>query len=123
MTEPPAGRHPGHRDRRHPRGWRVDPAPDGRGTPPPQKRASPWRSLVWFVVFLLTLLTVNTYLASQIQRPEERVRITYSPMFLDQVEAGNVKSISSQHATVQGEFRKAVTTRRAREAWSRRTCS
>ena len=44
-------------------------------------------------MFLLTLLTVNTYLASQIQRPEERVRITYSPVFLDQVEAGNVKSI------------------------------
>jgi hypothetical protein len=60
-------------------------------------------------VFLLTGLTVNTYLASQIQRPEERVRIPYSPVFLDQVEAGNVKSISSQQATVQGEFRKVVT--------------
>jgi cell division protease FtsH len=54
------------------------------------------------------MLVVNSYLASRIQQPEERVRIPYSPVFLDQVKAGNVASISSQESTVQGQFRAAV---------------
>jgi cell division protease FtsH len=35
----------------------------------------------------------------------ERPRIPYNPVFLEQVRAGNVQSISSKGATVQGELR------------------
>jgi cell division protease FtsH len=104
----PAGHH-GRRDHRHPRGWRIDPAPDGRGTPPPQERPGlGLRGVLLIVLFLIAMLTVNSWLASRIQQPEPRVRVPYSPLFLDQLEAGNVKSISSQESTVKGEFRHPV---------------
>src|SRR3712207_7748540 len=36
----------------------------------------------------------------------ERVRIPYSPFFLEQVQRGNVKEIASEGDTIQGEFKK-----------------
>src|SRR5204862_192075 len=38
----------------------------------------------------------------------ERVRVPYTPTFVQQIQANNVKSISSKGATVQGEFRNSV---------------
>jgi len=40
-----------------------------------------------------------------LEAPRERARIPYSPTFLQQVRAGNLKSISSKGATIQGELR------------------
>src|SRR3712207_8652196 len=37
------------------------------------------------------------------------VRVPYSPVFLDQVRAGNVERINSRGAAVTGEFKRAVT--------------
>jgi cell division protease FtsH len=91
-------------DHEHPKGWRVQPAPDGRGMPPqkpPGLRALGPRFL-WFVVILLAL---NLWLTSLIPSTHERVRIPYSPTFLTEVKGGNVKSISSRGTTVQGELR------------------
>jgi cell division protease FtsH len=103
MTE-----HPGRHDHRHPSGWRVDPAPDGRGTPPAPKQPRRRRSLLGYILLLVVVLAFNSWMASRIQQPEQRVRVPYSPVFLEQVEAGNVSSISSQEATVHGRFRRAV---------------
>ena len=105
--EPPTANNRG-RDHRHPRGWRVDPAPDGRGTPPAPRRSEGWRTLIGVVVFVVVLLVVNSWVASRIEQPEQRVRVPYSPVFLDQVHAGNVKSVSSRASTVQGTFRRAL---------------
>jgi cell division protease FtsH len=95
-------------DHRHPSGWRIDPGPGGRGTPPakpPTLRTFSWR----FLLVLAFLLALNWWLVSMLPQPApERVRIPYSPVFLNQVRAGNVKSIASKGATVQGELRHAL---------------
>lgn len=65
-------------------------------------------AVLWLAGLLLVMLAINTWLMAGIQRPEERVRVPYSPVFLDQVHAGNVTSISTQESTVQGEFRREV---------------
>src|SRR3954462_2315534 len=91
-------------DHEHPKGWRVQPAPDGRGMPPqkpPGLRALGPR-FIWFVVILLA---VKLWISSLIPSTHERIRIPYSPTFLTEVKQGNVKSISSRGETVQGEFR------------------
>jgi cell division protease FtsH len=97
--------HHDHGERDH-RGWRVTPGPEGRGKPPPEPAPTrfPWR----IIAFLLVLLAFNVWLVSRLPSETERVRIPYSPVFLEQVKSGNVKSISSRGSTVQGEFRRAV---------------
>ena len=91
-------------DHRHPRGWRIDPGPGGRGAPEGE-RPKPGR-LGWrFLLLLAFLLAMNWWFVSTLPEPgPERVRIPYNPVFLKQVRAGNVKSIASKGATVQGEL-------------------
>ena len=108
--EPPRARPPEGRDahgERHPSGWRVRPGPDGRGgSPPPRPRGfGPG-----FLIFFLLVLALNIVLASSLETrtQQTRVRIPYSPTFLQQVQTGNVRSISSKGTTVQGTFRTAV---------------
>src|SRR3954464_15302395 len=94
---------------RHPSGWRVQPAPDGRGAPEGDKPRSPFggvgRRWVWIV---LLLLAINFWVTSLIPSGHERVRVPYTPTFVQEVKAGNVEEISSKGATVQGTFRHAV---------------
>src|SRR5436190_10389253 len=94
-------------DHRHPDGWRVQPAPDGRGAPPNQQ--SPFRAFGWrFIAFLAVLLALNVWISTLIPSGHERIRVPYTPTFVQQIQANNVKSISSKGATVQGEFRNSV---------------
>ena len=102
----PEGRDP--RGERHPSGWRVRPAPDGRGSPPPSQKPSLWASGPGVVIFLAILLMINIVVAASLRSQPARVQIPYSPTFLSQVEAGNVSSITSKGTTVQGDFRKEV---------------
>jgi len=60
------------------------------------------------LVFFLVMLLLNIVLSSALQTQQTRVRIPYSPTFLNQVNAGNVSSISSKGTTVQGTFKTAV---------------
>ena len=76
--------------------------------PPAPRRSEGRRTLIGVVVFVVVLLVVNSWVASRIEQPEQRVRVPYSPVFLDQVHAGNVKSVSSRASTVQGTFRRAL---------------
>jgi cell division protease FtsH len=86
------------------RGWRVAPAPDGRGTPDQHKPQPPHR-LRGFWIFVVVLLAVNwiSVLAFQ-PSGQPRVRVPFSPYFLTQLDAGKVKSISSRGDTIQGTF-------------------
>jgi cell division protease FtsH len=87
--------------------WRVSPAPDGRGAPerkPPMLPFSPRR----FLLILVVLLAVNWIVAQVVAPGEERIRVPYTPVFLDQVRKGNVKEISSEGDTVEGDFRREV---------------
>jgi cell division protease FtsH len=105
---PPPGNTPPEGEHRHPAGWRVQPAPDGRGTPPP-KQQGPFRSLGWrFVAVLAVLLALNVWISTLIPNGHERVRVPYTPTFIQQIQGGNVKSISSKGSTIQGEFRNKV---------------
>jgi cell division protease FtsH len=65
--------------------------------------------LRWYVVVVAVLLLINWLVAGALYGGPERTTIAYSPLFLDQVQTGNVKEIASTDAgTIQGEFRKSV---------------
>ncbi len=90
-------------------GWRVAPAPDGRGTPDHHKPTPPHR-LRGFWIFVVVLLALNwiTVLVFQPANTQPRVRVPFSPYFLTQLNDANVKSISSTGNTVQGTFNNKV---------------
>ncbi len=98
---PPSGAPADTPELRDRRGWRVSPAPDGRGSPGSGRpRINP--RIAGGIVVLLVLNYLSVALFAPSQNP--RVRVPYSPYFLEQVNAGNVKSISSQGSAVQGTF-------------------
>ncbi len=87
--------------------WRVDPSPDGRGAPPRKTPMLPFRP-GRFVAILALLFALNYLFVAIVAPPTERIRIPYTPTFLSQVRNGNVKEISSEGETVQGDFRTKV---------------
>ena len=99
-------RAPMPRDRQ---GWRVAPAPDGRGTPDEHKPTPPhrWRGL-W--VFFIVLLALN-WLSVLVFKPagQPRVTVPFSPYFLNQVQDGQVTSITTKNDTIDGTFKTKVT--------------
>jgi cell division protease FtsH len=87
-------------------GWRVAPAPDGRGMPDQHKPRPPHR-LRGFWIFVLVLLAIN-WLSVLVFNPsssEPRVKVPFSPFFLQQLDAGQIKSISSKSGAIQGTFK------------------
>jgi cell division protease FtsH len=74
---------------------------------PPSPR---WRRIRRLLVFwIVALLVINYWSASRALQPHARIRIPYSPTFLEQVRRGNVIEIASKRTAVQGTFRKEVT--------------
>ena len=89
-------------------GWRVAPAPDGRGMPEEHKPPPPHR-LRGFWIFFVALLAINWIFVLAFQKgPEPRVRVSFSPYFLNQLEAGQVASISSTSGAIDGTFKNKV---------------
>jgi cell division protease FtsH len=88
-------------------GWRVEPAPDGRGAPPPPKPPMIPRNRKWIAV-IVGLLALNFIVAFITGGPTQRTQIPYSPFFLQQVSAGNVQEISARGETIQGNLKKAA---------------
>jgi cell division protease FtsH len=65
----------------------------------------PWfRPSRGWILFAVALLLLNFYLGSRAGQPPSRVRVPYSPFFLDQVKARHVKSITSKGTAIQGTF-------------------
>jgi cell division protease FtsH len=65
--------------------------------------------LLIYVVVVGALLLVNWVAAGALYPGPERATVSYTPLFLDQVQAGNVAEISSTDTgTIQGSFRKPV---------------
>jgi cell division protease FtsH len=89
-------------------GWRVAPAPDGRGMPDQHKPQPPHR-MRGFWMFVLVLLALN-WLSVLFFQPgaQPRVKVPFSPYFLNQVQAGQVKSITSTGDTIAGTFKTKV---------------
>jgi cell division protease FtsH len=90
-----------------PPSWRVEPAPDGRGAPPPARPPIMPRNRrgTWLAI-IVGLLAVNFIAALVTGSPEQRTRVPYQPFFVDQVQAGNVQEISSQEQTIEGDLKK-----------------
>src|ERR671919_233084 len=82
------------------------PAPRG-SSPTPPRRPRFGLSLRW-IVFFLALLALNLFITSRAMEPESRVRVPYSPFFLQQVRTGNVEEITSKGTDIQGMFQKEV---------------
>ena len=88
----------------------MDPEAERRGkTPTPGGDDKPRgaRSMMRprFVLLIVALLAANWALVNVVAPPEPSVRIPYSPDFLAQVEAGNVKQINTRGEEVTGEFK------------------
>jgi cell division protease FtsH len=88
-----------------PAGRRDDPVPDGRGAAPERKPPTIPRSKR-FIAILVGLLALNLVISFVTRGPADRERIPYQPFFVDQVEAGNVKEISSQGDSIEGELKR-----------------
>jgi cell division protease FtsH len=112
MPDSPPSPPPAASEREQPRegkipSWRVEPAPDGRGAPPPPRPPlMPRNRRGTFIGVLVALLALNFILALATGGPEQRTRIPYEPFFIDQVRAGNVQEISSTDQTIEGTLKK-----------------
>jgi len=62
-----------------------------------------------FITILLGLLGLNLVISFITGSPAERERVPYQPFFVDQIEAGNVESISSQGDSIEGELENEAT--------------
>jgi cell division protease FtsH len=89
--------------------WRVAPAPDGRGTPDEHKPPPPHRMRMFWIVFAVLLALNWLIVLGAGSSGPPRVKIPFSPYFLQQVDAGQVKSISTKGNTVEGTFTTKVT--------------
>ena len=85
----------------------TPPAPRASSPTPPQQPG--FRLSPRWIVFFLALLALNLFIASRAMGPESRVRVPYSPFFLQQVQARNVEEITSKGTDIQGAFRKEAT--------------
>jgi cell division protease FtsH len=75
-------------------------SPPGKPAPPRQRFRIGW----WWIAWLVGLLVLNYWLASRATQPATRIQVPYSPYFLQQVDAGHVKEISSKGTALQGTF-------------------
>ena len=79
-----------------------------RGPRNPQQQAQPPNRprirVGWWVGWIAALLIINYWAASRATSAHPRVRVPYSPFFVNQVTANHVASITSQGTAVQGTF-------------------
>ena len=87
----------------------TTPAPRGpTPPPPPPPQRSRFRLSRGWIIFALALLAFNFYVGSRATQPQSRVRVPYSPFFLQQVQAKHVEQITSKGTAIQGTFTKQV---------------
>src|SRR5437773_4717429 len=87
------------------RGQEPPPAPRGST---PQKQPPRFRPSRTWIIFFFALLALNFYFSTRATQPASRVRVPYSPFFLDQVKAGHVKQITSKGTDIQGLFTEKI---------------
>jgi len=89
-------------------GWHTEGAPPGRAGEP-QKPS--WYSRLpggrWFLLLLLAMLAVNWMISSFLLGPPARIQVPYT-LFLEELDQGNVASVTSTAETILGTFRKEV---------------
>jgi len=92
------------------RGWQVAPAPDGRGMPEQTPSRPPAHRRPGFLWFVLILIAVNwlSLLLFQPSSGQPRITVPFKPFFLQEVQSGQVKSISTKGDTIQGTLKAKV---------------
>ncbi|HEX9142420.1 MAG TPA: ATP-dependent zinc metalloprotease FtsH [Gaiellaceae bacterium] len=80
----------------------TPPAP--RGSSPPSPQPPRFRPTRGWIIFAVVLLGFNFYLGSRATQPASRIRVPFSPFFLQQVTEGHVKDITSKGTAIQGTF-------------------
>jgi cell division protease FtsH len=84
--------------------WRVEGHPEEQKQP--QRTMPPPRSRFWW--FVIGALALNVILSFALSGKPARPSVPYT-LFYKQVQAGNVREISSKGEEIQGNFKKAVT--------------
>ncbi|MGZ8650183.1 MAG: AAA family ATPase, partial [Solirubrobacteraceae bacterium] len=87
--------------------WRVSPSPDGRGAQPAEKPPLIPRNRRWWA-WLGALLVLNLVLGFATGGAASRQQVPYQPFFVEQLQAGNVESISSLKDSIDGKLKRAV---------------
>ncbi len=64
--------------------------------------------IVLYLILIATMLGINYWAAHRVVTVVPRIKVPYSPFFLDQVRTGNVSSITSIGTEIQGDFRHAT---------------
>src|SRR5262249_22721942 len=88
------------------RGQATGPPAAPQGSPSPRRPR--WRSMWGWFVLGIVLLVINFYFGGRAMQPASRVRVPYSPFFLDQVKANHVAEITSKGTAIQGTFTKEL---------------
>src|SRR4029077_2832513 len=90
-------------------GWRVTPAPDGRGAPQAGDQGPRRSNFRWgLIAAVIGLLALNLWISSQALQPNPRVAIPFFPTFLSDVKNDNVRDVSATGASIQGTFKHAI---------------
>ena len=87
---------------------RMSVPPPAKAPPPPKAEAPKpprFRVAWWVTTSIIGLLLLNYWAASMATQQAARVRIPYSPVFLQNVQAGKVKEIVSKGTAIQGTFK------------------
>ena len=87
-----------------PPGWRVEGMPEDDEDRSPLGRLPGGRN---FWIIALLLLALNFFITNLLLGPPARVLVPYT-FFVEQVDVGNVESITSTGDTIQGTFREPV---------------
>jgi len=74
-----------------------------KSPPPPPKRSRFRISPLW-AVLAVVLLALNFWIGQRATESPSRVRVSYTPFFLDQVTGDRVKDITSKGTAIQGSF-------------------
>jgi cell division protease FtsH len=82
------------------------PPPPRPGAPAPDEPRRRFRIPWWWVGLVLAALVINQWAASRVTESKTRIRVPYTPFFIQQVEGGNVKDITSKGTAIQGTFEK-----------------
>jgi cell division protease FtsH len=78
-------------------------APRGPRSPTPAPPRFNFR-FRWWIAWLVGLLVINYWLGARATQAPSRVRVPYSPFFLQQVTDGHVAAIMSKGTAIQGTF-------------------
>jgi cell division protease FtsH len=83
--------------------------PVSGGTPGPRPGLRARFPGAWFLVALAILFAVNYWAGSRATQGPTRVRVPYSPFFLQHVRDGSVGAITSKGTAIQGTFKQPQT--------------